>query len=210
MSLLHSPQRINVALTHAKRIFQIVGDVDFWIKGQSQSIIGKLVWHCKERGIISLYSRPGTKGKKQMEAWIKQNWDLAKGAAWKPNMTASFHYHVQTLHRAEKKMCSTCSAEWERLALVPQERRENTKMANDRAQGAQTRIANNLGHQGGRFKHATYYRSAFARDRDKCLRFIYTHPALPKGSACVKRDLSGVERPEEGGGGAVLHGVVVG
>jgi len=40
--------------------------------------------------------------------------------------------------------------------------------------------------------------------------FIYTHPAPPKGSAFVKRDLRGVERPEEGGGGAVLHGVVVG
>lgn len=78
---LISEQRINVALTRSKRVLRIVGDLEFWSNGSSESVLRKLAVHCKEQGLV--WSRE----KSRTRAWMKPNLSDLDGSLWKANMT---------------------------------------------------------------------------------------------------------------------------
>ncbi len=187
---LHSDQRINVALTRAKRILRIVGKLEFWENQPSGSILRKLVEHCKVNEAVCI------KGKKCMKAFITPNWsEYEKGSTWEATMSSEFHHSVKTLTRIQRNitvntLIKLALPSLDDLAHPP--RREKKKPL--------WQVTSYKNHEtlglvwcalSGDMKPSILAR--FAGSRDDCLKYIQTHPNLPKGAACVKRDLSGVE-----------------
>ena len=186
-------------MTRAKKVFRIVGDLDFWSNGSSDSIIGKLAEHCKERGFVSDDPRLGPK-KKRMEAWIKPCWGLVKDCTWKPSMTALFHDSVKKLlHITEKNIAfntliKVALPSEKDIYLLPTQDTDRPKWQMSALKGYEKELQIVWCAKEGGIQ--PIIEAHFAGSHDKCLHYIQTHPALPKGSARVKSDLSGVESPD--------------
>ena len=95
-------QRINVAVTRAKRVLRVVGDWSFWSTTPSDSVMCKFVKHCFDNRLLVSDERLG-KGK-WSEAWLKPDWSKAKTSTWNPSMTSRFHYCVKGLEVIKRNM----------------------------------------------------------------------------------------------------------
>lgn len=93
-------QRLNVALTRAKRILRVVGDWSFWSKTSKDSAMFKFVKYCNDLGLIKSDERLG----KRAEAWLKPTWSGIGKYAWKPTMTSHFHHSLKNLSNIDRNI----------------------------------------------------------------------------------------------------------
>ena len=149
--------------------------------------------HCQALGAVHL------KGKKSMKALITPNWsEYEKGSIWEATMSSEFHHSVKTLTRIERNitmntLIKLALPSLDDLAQPP--RREKKRPS--------WQVTSHRNHEqigivwcavSGEMNPIILAR--FAGSRDDCLKYIQTHPNLPKGAACVKRDLSGIVKPD--------------
>ena len=183
-----------MALTRAKRVMRIVGDLNFWIEGPRGSIIKKLAEHCMERGAVRDDPRLRSKTKKRMAAWLKPDWSLIKDSVWKPNMTSRFHSCVRELdtdkHIVFNTLIKLALGSLMDLSSAPRPDKDKPSWQMTALKGYEEKIqivwCAKEGYQ------RPIIEAHFAGSKTECLHFQQTHRSLPKGVACVKRDLSGV------------------
>jgi hypothetical protein len=88
-------QRINVALTRAKRLLRVVGDANFFETLGATSVLKRLVRHakatkrCKESNLKPL-------------AWCRPNWDQT--TTWKPVWTSRFQNCIQKMGAKQRNI----------------------------------------------------------------------------------------------------------
>jgi senataxin len=79
---VNDEQRINVALTRAKRVLRIVGNIFFWSKTSYGSPMRRLAEHCESSGLVKSDEKLG----KRAEALLKPSWNGIDKFTWKPTM----------------------------------------------------------------------------------------------------------------------------
>ena len=194
-----SPQRINVALTRAKKVARLVGDLEFWSSQESSSTMKKLVEHCKAQGLVRYDPRLGSKKRKRMEAWVKPALSLLKESKWKVNMHSRFHHYVQQMPLTDRNIIVNTLIKLALGSLMDLASPPRPDKDKPSWQMSSLKYEENLqivwcakeGHK------RPIIEAHFAGSKAKCLNFQQTHLVLPKGAACVKRDLSGVEIADE-------------
>ncbi|KAL7557642.1 hypothetical protein ACA910_001246 [Epithemia clementina (nom. ined.)] len=88
-------QRLNVALTRAKRILRVVGDAHFF-KSQRFSILREIVEFAVERNVL-------VRTKVRTIPWSRPNWTAP--TSFKPIMAAPFLHCVRAMKEAERNIC---------------------------------------------------------------------------------------------------------
>jgi hypothetical protein len=81
--------RLNVALTRAKRILRVVGDVDFFLSLGNTSVLRQLARFATANKIVEVASLTGP--------WRPPDWDVV--TKWKPTMTSRFHNCLKSMNR---------------------------------------------------------------------------------------------------------------
>jgi AAA domain len=90
-------QRLNVALTRAKRILRIVGDAAFFDSMSSQfSTLRKLSSFARRNAVLET---PAVKS----ISWIRPNWH--QSTLWKPTMTQRFQHCLNQMTERDKNIC---------------------------------------------------------------------------------------------------------
>ena len=84
---VNDAQRINVALTRAKRVLRIVGDMSFWSSTSKLSAMNKLVEYCHQSRLIRSDDKLG----KRAAALLKPRFHVIDELTWIPAMTSRFH-----------------------------------------------------------------------------------------------------------------------
>jgi AAA domain/Uncharacterized conserved protein (DUF2075) len=90
-------QRLNVALTRAKRILRIVGDAAFFDSISTQSsTLRKLTSFARGNAVLET---PAVKS----ISWIRPNWH--QSTLWKPTMTQRFQHCLSQMTERDKNIC---------------------------------------------------------------------------------------------------------
>ena len=76
-------QRLNVALTRAKRVLRVVGDLSFLLGLKHGSVLRALANHAEKTQMVD-------SSKLKAVVWSPPDWD--QQTLWKPTMTAEFHH----------------------------------------------------------------------------------------------------------------------
>jgi hypothetical protein len=195
-------QRLNVALTRAKRVLRVVGDLSFFLSLKKGSTLLALAIHAQNTN-----SSEGAKLK--AIAWSPANWD--QPTLWKATMTAKFHHCLKDKDDRHANVCfntllAVCLPDVS-LLYAPLSQKQEPSWYMTCLKGCQdllfivwvARTTN------GR----SIIEAHFAGSRRECLRFTQTNPRVPDGVSVVKTDLSGVveqlgKSPEERGGGQLF------
>eukprot|EP00804_Cyclotella_cryptica_P026502 CCRYP_008149-RB/>CCRYP_008149-RB protein AED:0.03 eAED:0.03 QI:2292/1/1/1/0.86/0.83/24/285/2253 len=186
-------QRLNVALTRAKRVLRVIGDWSFWSNTSEDSAMFKFVNYCNHSRLIKSDERLG----KRAEAWLKPIWSDIGKYAWKPTMTSHFHHSLKRLSNIDRNIAFntllTISMPDEKSLLFPVKskspcwQQSALKGSEDRVQIVWVaKDANERDDNRPRIE------AHFAGTADNCNKFRQTHPFLPKGTLCVKQGLTGV------------------
>lgn len=101
---VNDEQRINVALTRAKRVLRIVGDCSFWSSTSTVSTMNKLVEYCQ----TSHLTRPDDKLGKKAFALMKPRLNGIDTLTWSPAMTSRFHACLNNMSLIEKNIGKIC------------------------------------------------------------------------------------------------------
>jgi len=186
-------------------VVRIVGDLDFWgSQGTSDSILKKLVEHCKELGAVKNDPRLGARGRRRIDAWLKPNWGLVKNCVFKPNMTASFHHSIKGLARIIDKnaafntLIKVALPSEKDLALLPRQDKHKAWWQMSALKSCEQKLQIVWCAKEGSLSSRPIIEAHFAGSKEDCLHFLQTHPALPKGAFCVKKDLSGLNYQADG------------
>lgn len=204
-------------LTRAKRIVRIVGDLEFWSNpGSSDSTLNLLVEYCMERDIVTNDKRLKSTGRKKLRARLKPTWSLIKNcseyltvasskivndgadiyllfhAVWAVNMTAKFHFCLSSMKSINKNLAfntliKVALPSTSDLHLMPNPDKPVWQIS--AIKGYEDNLHIVWCAKEGDEK--PIIEAHFAGLKKECFHFIQTHPALPKGSVGVKRDLTG-------------------
>lgn len=189
---VNDEQRINVALTRAKRVLRVVGDYTFWSRSSPSSPMKRLVEYCNASRIVKSDEKLG----KRAAAFLKPSWDGIDRFTWKPTMVSRFHHSLRDLSKLDTNIAlntllAVCMPDEKSLALPV-----NTKAPcwqQSALKGCEERVQIMwVAKEGANDKPKI--EAHFAGSKDACNKYRQTHPLLPKGTVQVKKGLAGVSR----------------
>ena len=196
-------QRLNVALTRAKRVLRVVGCLEFF-KGlnDSQSTLAKLARFADTK--LLLHSVNIKNRKNRAVAWRPPDWKQER--LWRVTLTQRFHNCLNEMCLEEKNVAlntllKIATPDIKALSGLPSSRARDSPCWQltglrgfDHLQIVWiARDGVELG-TGDREKPRPIVNAHFAGKKKKCLQFIQTHPLVPMGACAVRRDLSGINQ----------------
>jgi hypothetical protein len=186
--------RLNVALTRAKCILRVVGDIKFFLSLGEASILRKLALFAKKMQIVEVASITGP--------WRTPDWQIVK--KWKPTMTSTFHHCLKSMNRLHRNVAfNTLLAvavpdlkqlkEWPAKKGLP--KWQISSLAAYRDNLCIVWVAKMYGWNGGPEADAHYVGivdAYFAGPLKKCLQFTQVNNIVPKFACRVTRDMSSI------------------
>jgi hypothetical protein len=187
------PKRLNVALTRAKRILRVVGDVQFLDRLPEQSsILRKLASFAKKMNCIV----PST----TTAAWRPPDWSTT--TKWQPVMTASFHDALKLANGLRRNIAFNTL-----LAIATPRLKElrERPIESDLPRWQMSSLASYSGDlyvvwvplefewNDGPPSDSHFVgviQAHFTGGRKQCLQYIQRHHLLPASARIIKRDLS--------------------
>ena len=184
-------QRLNVALTRAKRVLRVVGDWNFWSNTSKGSAMKKFVDYCHTSRLIRSDERLG----KRAAAWLKPSWIGLENFVWQPSMTSRFYHTLNALSNIDRNIAlntllAICMPDETSLAsqanfTVPCWQQSALKGGcADRVQLVWVAKAGNV--------NKPKVEAHFCGKREECNNFRQTHPLIPKDTKIVKQGLTGI------------------
>jgi hypothetical protein len=189
---VNDEQRINVALTRAKRVLRIVGDYSFWSSTASGSPMRRLVEFCDSSDLVRSDENLG----KRAWATLKPSWNRIAGFTWHPSLVARFHHSLKGLRKTDtyiaiNTLLAVCMPDEKSLVL-----QVNTKVPcwqQSALKGHENKIQIVwVAKEGARGKPKI--EAHFAGKREECNHFRQAHPLIPKGTMRIKQGLVGIHR----------------
>lgn len=190
VGFIDDAQRVNVAITRAKRVLRIVGDATFFEGLRSSSILHRLVQFAKKRELLiasTIQSHP----------WCPPNWNSF--CLWKPIMSSRFQNIIQRLTQKDKNICmnallALCQANIEALdgGTILQTRRGRPMWYTSylRSHGDKRLVWY------AKMLRTQAIEAVFAGSRRDCQNFIAKTP-LPPDALAVQSDLKGPMASED-------------
>jgi hypothetical protein len=189
-------QRMNVALTRAKRIVRIIGDFNFFMaQPEYSSVLRKLAMYCKREKLLL----PST----TTAAWRPPDWKTV--TTWKPVLTSSFHHSLKAVSGLRKNVAmntllAVCVPRLNELRKRPTEER-SWQVSSLKAFNkdlcivwlpleCETVTAASVTEDV--LTYTGVIRTTFAGPYNRCLHYVQTHPVLPVTARVIKRDLTGL------------------
>ena len=183
-------QRLNVALTRAKRVLRVVGDWSFWSNTSKGSAMKKFVDYCHASRLIRSDERLG----KRAAAWLKPSWIGLEKFVCQPSMTSRFYHTLNALSNIDRNIAlntllAICMPDEKSLASqanfnVPCWQQSSLKGCSDRVQLVWVAKAGNV--------NKPKVEAHFCGKREECNNFRQTHPLIPKDTKIVKQGLTGI------------------
>ncbi|KAL7547115.1 hypothetical protein ACHAWF_010426 [Thalassiosira exigua] len=178
-------QRLNVALTRAKRVLRVVGSLDFFLSLRADSTLKSLARFYHQRRLTSI-------APVRSIAWSSPDWDTY--TLWKPTMTEKFHRSLKDMSAHDRNVCFNtllAVAKPDIKVLVPRPpERDNPSWYITSLTGYNHRI--HIVWISKTRESTLIVEAHFAGTRDACNHFIQKHVNPPRDACIVKRDLSGV------------------
>lgn len=174
-------QRINVALTRARRALRVVGDAQFLSSLGPSSTLRSLVRFAERRHVLD-------KSKIQSHPWCPPNWNIE--CMWKPLMSSRFHNSINALSKRDKYICMNTL-----LALAQGNLKALSGGKIPEKTSASWYMNFLLGHED---KQIVWYakmmerqviEAVFAGSRAECLKFM-NQTSVPPESCIVSTDLA--------------------
>lgn len=103
-----SPNRLNVAMTRAKRVLRVVGNMEFFSKiPNTESALQKLATFADQNHVrigLVAFSELNNLGKTMTvaAAWMPTDWSVR--TSWKPTMTSRFHDCLKGWRRIDRNV----------------------------------------------------------------------------------------------------------
>ena len=181
-------QRLNVALTRAKRVLRVVGDYQFFASlKRASSTLKSLAKYYQVHKLTSVTNVKSI-------AWTSPNW--SSRCHWIPTMTSKFHDCIKNWNSHDKNVCFNTLLALSKpnleLIIPRPSRRERPFWYMSSLRGynhkicvvwiAKCRVSDLL------------IEAHFAGTRHNCNNFIQRHVKLPPGACIVSPDLSGVQK----------------
>lgn len=179
-----SAQRLNVALTRAKRVLRVVGDLQFFLSLNAGSTLRSLAEHVERNKAIE-------QSKLNMLAWAAPNWK--RPMLWKPTITKRFHNCLKSMNVRDKNisfntLLALCTPSLREIDTPPVCRPrpcwQITALKGHRDSLSIVWVATR--------GHLPTIQAHFVGTRRQCLRFIQTQRNLPQCACIVQRDLNGI------------------
>ena len=182
-------RRLNVALTRAKRVLRVVGDVSFFRTLPIRSTLRALAEICEHWGYIQ-------KSNLRAIAWCPPDWK--QSTLWKPTSTERFVHCLREMSKAQRNVClntlfSVAVPDLSSLNAPDIKQQDRPTWIMSRLRGERIRL--NIVWIAKRLHGGLCVQAHFAGDRDACLNFIQRSPELPDGACQVRKDLSGILEP---------------
>jgi hypothetical protein len=186
--------RLNVALTRAKRILRVVGDVDFFLSLGNTSVLRQLARFATANKIVEVASLTGP--------WRPPDWDVV--TKWKPTMTSRFHNCLKSMNRlrnnvAFNTLLAVAGPDLKKLKEWPAEKGlpkwQISSLVAYRDNLCIVWVAKLYEWEGGSEADAHYVgkvEAHFAGSFRKCLHFTQMNFLVPKFSCKVRRDMSSI------------------
>ena len=177
-------QRLNVALTRAKRVLRVVGDLSFFLSiGQANSTLKSLAKFYQQRSLTS-------EARVQSIAWTSPDW--SRETQFKPTLTEKFYHSMKDMTEHDKNICfntvlAIATPSVRLLVPRPSERKTPSWYISSLVGYSHHLCVVWIAKHDG--SHGTI-QAHFAGTKDQCNRFIQQHVHVPVGACIVKPDLS--------------------
>jgi hypothetical protein len=190
-SFLHSDsaERLNVALTRAKRVLRIVGDVSFFLSLRRDSTLRRLAEYATRNTVVEI-------AKIKTIAWSRPNWD--QQTRWKPVVTERFRHCLKARSERDRNIF------FNTMFAIAQPDPSSLMSHIPRRDKPSWYISNLAGFPEHRIVWIAKQRGEmpsieafFGGKYHECLTFIQVHQDPPQGSCVVKKDLSGIQMHAE-------------
>lgn len=178
-------QRLNVALTRAKRVLRIVGDLSFFLGLGPGSTLKSLAKFYQHRELTST-------ARVQSIAWTSPDWQSR--TLWKPTMTAKYYHSIKNKSAHDKNVCNNivltlARPDIKRLALRPSERTLPSWYTSSLSGYSHHLCVVWIPKLRGQ---DLMIEAHFAGTKPQCNHFIQQQVNVPIGTCIAKPDLSGV------------------
>lgn len=179
-------QRLNVALTRAKRILRVVGDPKYFLKLPIRSTLKGIVVYANGKSLME-------KAKQNILTCRAPDWNISY--VWKPVLTARFHNVVRTMTEKQRNVCfqtlhALALANIDVIFGLPKSREVpawHISGLKGYTKGSQiVWIAKSHSVEG-------HYAGSYC----DCLRFIQNHATLPSGACIINQSLTEISHPQE-------------
>ena len=172
-----------MALTRAKRVLRVVGDIKFFRTLGSESTLHKLERYARTKGLVH---------KKQVDdVWRPPDW--TRVTTWKPTMTSKFHHCLKGMNQMDKHLSfntllAVATRDLQMLCHLPGQR-AHWNMSALKKYFKQVQILWVAKEGEGRPMAEAH----FAGTRQECLQYQQQHPVPPSGMLPIKKDMSGID-----------------
>ena len=207
VGFIDDANRLCVALTRAKRVLRVVGDVEFYNSIKTRdSVLRALAKFATSGKVLRDATIEGA------EAWKRPDWSLV--TKWRPMMTSRFHHSLREMSEERDRNVALNTLLTISLAK-PAQLRETPKPSRSRQMST-------LKNSGGRDVSIVWVAQAsesnvgqtpyvgnvvveHAGERGDCLQFLQKNHLVPKAAFGVEKDLSGLILTSESEDTGTLH-----
>lgn len=182
-----SDDRINVAMTRAKRILRVFGDLNSFARSSNSLVLQKLARFAKERS-LQMNSEIDA-------AWRRPDWTVVTN--FKPTMTARFHHSLHGMTKIDRNVA------FNTLQTVAKPDLKQLSRFPNQSQSPRWFLSSLKGHSSGvqivwvakenksmiGQDYAGIVEGHFAGSREECLHFTQINVQVPKFACRVKCDV---------------------
>jgi hypothetical protein len=184
--------RLCVALSRARRVLRVVGDIDFFKSITAEdSILKKLAAFAQSKQLVEVANIKSAD-------WRRPDWKTV--TKWKPTMTSRFHNCLKEMRRRDRNVAfntllAVATPELKELKERPTEigppRWQMSALVNGGSDVLILWLAREYERSVG-LQYVGAIEAHFAGTRSDCLTFTQKHHLLPEFARAVKRDLSAI------------------